>query len=98
MPKISQSEKEQITANFGENLKRVRNLVRIYTVTTPSIQGRKTVKHGDILRAAIVLLHASLEEFLRAIALWKWQGASKEVLDKVRFVDGKGTRNLHLDN
>jgi hypothetical protein len=40
----------------------------------------------DILRAGVVLLHASLEDVLRGIAEWKLPTAAKDVLDHIPLV------------
>ena len=60
-----------IRQRFGENLDRVRNLVSLYSSSVGVGQGRRTVQDADILRAAVVLLHATLEDLLRSLAEWK---------------------------
>lgn len=64
-----------------ENLDRVRNLVTIYESLT-----RDEKNHGkfnaDLLRAAVVLLHATLEDFLRVLIGWKLPDASPEQIKK----------------
>jgi len=50
-----------------KNFNRVQNLIEIYEQITPSRKGRKPVKSLDMLRVTIVLLHATLEDYLRSI-------------------------------
>lgn len=57
-----------ITELLDENLDRVENLVGLYGDPTP---GRRKVKDADLLRAALVLLHASMEDYLRSLLVWK---------------------------
>jgi hypothetical protein len=51
------------------NLERVRSLVKAYQGTGP---GRRPVTEVDLLRAAVVFLHATLEDALRSALEWKW--------------------------
>ena len=75
---------DKIRYNLHQNLARVENLVKTYE-THPDAQGRgrKNAAVLDILRAAVVLLHATLEELLRSIAHWKLPMAAGKVLDEV---------------
>lgn len=59
--------KNQINTDFEKNLSRVQNLVNLYDRVTSSGQGRRRVEQQDILRAAVVFLHASLEDLLREL-------------------------------
>lgn len=55
---------------YQENIKRVRNFITLYqNATSKTGSGRKTVIETDILRAGIVFLHSTLEEYLRTIIL-----------------------------
>ena len=76
--------KDKIADNLKQNLARVESLVETYE-THPDAQGqgRKSAQVLDILRAAVVLLHASLEDVLRGIAYWKLPSATKAVLDDI---------------
>lgn len=71
----------QIQERSIENLERVRNLVRIYD-SLPK-DGKKHGKHDtDLLRAAVVFLHATLEDFIRVIVGWKLPHATPEQIKK----------------
>ena len=66
---MSLSPFDQITFDrFRSNLNRVRSLVGVYEqLTAGRGQGRVAVQNADILRAAVVFLHASLEDLLRSL-------------------------------
>jgi hypothetical protein len=61
--------KDEIESRLGANLARVQNLVRLYQ-ESPRAR-RRGLDTSDILRAAVVLLHATLEDFLRSLLEWK---------------------------
>jgi len=69
----------EILALFAQNIKRVENLISLYG---PPVRGRRKVKETDILRAALVLLHATLEDFLRSLLILKVPNADQEIVDK----------------
>jgi len=74
---------KKIRDKFDDNIGRVKNLVNIYDITlTP---GHPKEDAADILRAAIVFLHATLEEFLRDISHWKLPSAREDTLNKIPF-------------
>lgn len=78
--------REQILARLESNLGRVSNLVELYDIVSGNGQGRRDVHATDILRAATVLLHASLEDVFRSLATWKFPSAGEEVLNGVPLV------------
>jgi hypothetical protein len=59
---------DEIRMRFEGNLDRVRNIIAIYSKLTGGGQGRRAVQDSDLLRAAVVLLHATLEDVLRSLA------------------------------
>lgn len=75
---------DKIKDNLKHNLDRVEALVATYE-SHPDAQGqgRKDAKVLDILRAAVVLLHASLEDALRGVAYWKLPFAEPDVLNTI---------------
>lgn len=77
---------EHIDRILGPNLTRVSRLVAAYETLRGSGRGRRSVCKLDILRAAIVLLHASLEDFLRSLAAVFLPAAEEEVLNSVPLV------------
>lgn len=62
--------KAEIEARLEVNLRRVQRLMELYTASS-SGQGRRQVAQTDLLRAAIVLLHATLEDVVRSMSEWK---------------------------
>lgn len=63
---------QAIRKRFNSNLKRVLSLVHLYRMLIRLRVGWEkkdgpAVVHGDLLRAAVVLLHAALEDLLRSI-------------------------------
>lgn len=82
-----------IEERFQLNLKRVRNLVSIYTNhLSCKGSGRRRHQATDVLRAATVLLHATLEDVLRSLAYWKLPQANVAVLEKIALVGGTATK------
>ena len=76
--------RDTIRSRVDANLARVDNLVAIYeTALAGAGQGRRGHAKTDVLRAAVVLLHATLEDCLRSIAYWRLPLAGQDVLDKI---------------
>lgn len=72
---------------YEDNISRVRNLLSLYRDQLAGFgQGRRPVHSTDVLRAATVFLHATLESFLRDLARWKLPGAAEEVLDDIPLI------------
>lgn len=90
--------KDKLTQTLKENLARVESLVSTYE-SHPDAQGRgrKDAAVLDILRAAVVLLHASLEDVLRGVAAWKLPVAPKAVVDDIPLIGApSATKRLPL--
>jgi hypothetical protein len=90
IPAVARSAKvyrpRQPSDDLNLNLDRVRNLVKLYCA--PGVgtgSGRKLEKASDILRSAVVLLHASLEEFLRGIFELRAANANADLLRRIGF-------------
>ena len=64
-----------------ENINRVRNLVKIYE----RIKDDKSEHNTDVLRAAVVLLHAALEDCLRSLSYSKLPFALPSELHKTEY-------------
>ena len=81
--------KQEITDRFALNIARVKNLVAIYRNQLAGAgQGRRGHLQTDVLRAATVLLHASLEDVLRSLAYWKLPVANALVLEQIPLAGG----------
>ena len=81
---------QQLLDRFEQNMRRVENLVTLYT---PAGQGRQPLNQTDLLRAAIVMLHASLEDFLRELQLFTLRDASREALARYSL-PGRGGKDV----
>lgn len=56
---------------FDKNIARVSALTKIYDSLPAAVKGRSAGAGADVLRAGVVLLHASLEDLLRRIAKYR---------------------------
>ena len=75
--------KDTIAARLNLNIARVKSLIQIYdTHLSGTGSGRRNHKASDVLRAATVLLHASVEDLLRSLAYWKLPVATAKALDQ----------------
>ena len=74
--------KTEIENRFNGNLERVGHLVEIYETLTAG-PGRRPVDTSDILRSAVVFLHAALEDFLRSLLEWKLPSAQASYLKDI---------------
>ena len=91
--------KTVLQQRFNENLDRVVNLVKIYEGLRKPGKGRKSAHDTDILRAAVVLLHAALEDFLRSLARWKLPTSnSAQVLEQFPFLGSKPGQRVEKIN
>ncbi|HMV64478.1 MAG TPA: hypothetical protein PKE01_14180 [Rhodocyclaceae bacterium] len=85
--------KQEIENRFDLNIRRVKNLVNIYqTQLSGAGKGRRGHQETDVLRAAAVLLHASMEDVLRSLAYWKLPNAAAEALEIIPLVGGTATK------
>lgn len=83
----------EIRDRFQANLSRVKNILAIYQSNTGKKRGRRGIQETDLLRGAVVLLHASLEDVLRSLAEWKLPSASPGSLADIPLAGIKrGTR------
>jgi hypothetical protein len=89
--------KREIRARASENPKRVESLVDTYeNVLTPRRQGRRTASDSDVLRAAVVLLHATLEDVIRSVQSWKLPMASPQVLNELALAGAQRGARVQL--
>ena len=85
------SVKASIEERINANISRVKNLMAIYETHLMGVgQGRRGHLQTDVLRASVVFLHASLEDFLRSLAYWKLPLAGKNAIDSVPLVGSGG--------
>jgi len=84
--------REQIIDRFQGNIARVKNLVALYKSQRAPGGGRRPVHSTDTLRAAVVFLHAALEETFRSIYVWKIPHSSEQVLNDVPLIGSSSYR------
>lgn len=89
--------KAEIESRFRENLARVDNLVAVYRGAA-SAQGSVSVEAVDVLRAAVVFLHATLEDLLRSLLMWKLPLADAQHLKIVPLAGKKPRASFTLDD
>ncbi len=58
---------DDIVFIYDGNLGRIKNLLNLYENLTGNQRGRRTTQSTDILRSAVVFLHATMEDFLRSL-------------------------------
>jgi len=79
------------------NLVRCTRLLKLYEVLRANMPPSIHADLEDVLRATVVLMHASVEDFLRVIAEARLPLAEPEVLDKVPFsVKGATSEKIQL--
>ena len=74
---------EPIEERFRANLARARNLVIMYNRVAGGLPGRPSVAESDLLRAAVVQLHACLEEMPRDVAARRLPRSAAETLRRI---------------
>lgn len=89
--------KIEIQNRFNGNLERVEHLVAFYE-TESTGPGRRAVDTSDILRSAVVFLHATLEDFLRSLLEWKLPSAQPSYLKEVPLAGKKPRSTFTLDD
>lgn len=67
------------------------NLVRLYSLLGAGKPGRRPKLASDVLRSAVVLLHAAFEEFLRELARQGLTHGTEEALNDIPLL-GEGRR------
>lgn len=70
--------REDIVTRYEPNLARVRKLVDAYRAIAGPGPGRRSLDTIDVLRAAVVFLHATLEDVLRTLLARRWPTAGPE--------------------
>jgi hypothetical protein len=72
--------------SLSENLQRVRHVLSLYRDTYGHGAGRRSANKSDLLRFAVVFLHATIEEFLRSVAAYYLPLSSEEALNRIPLV------------
>ena len=87
---------DDIMLVYEKNFQRLDNLIALYESLSTRDAGRKNVSQLDLLRATVVLMHSTLEDFLRSLLAWKLPFADSEILNNISLVgtslDGRKTK------
>jgi hypothetical protein len=86
----------EIQNRFQANLSRVKNILAVYLAGSGKKRGRRAIQETDLLRGAVVLLHASLEDVLRSLAEWKLPFASPDSLADIPLAGTKRGARIGL--
>jgi hypothetical protein len=89
--------KSEIENRFNDNLERVEHLLALYETLTTG-PGRRPVGTSDILRSAVVFLHATLEDFLRGLLEWKLPSAQASYLRDIPLTGKKPRSSFTLED
>jgi hypothetical protein len=73
--------------------------VQAYQERAGASRGRRRVETVDLLRAAVVLLHAAMEDVLRSALEWRWPETTiRELLDDVPMLGHNRGRRIGLSD
>ena len=89
---MEQTKVDIIARNFEANIGRVKNLVAAYDSLGTAGAGRPATTQVDVLRSAVVLMHASLEDLLRSSCEHLLAARDRAVLDEIGLPDGDKMR------
>lgn len=82
---------------FSTNLERVRGLVSLHAELVGKRTGLQVaLRESDVLRSAVVLLHACLEDLTRELMLEHLPSTSPDRLADIPIVDANGRPQKHL--
>jgi hypothetical protein len=82
---------DQITV-FRENMDRAQSLIDIYKSISEINLKKRSIHATDILRAAVVFMHAALEELLRSLIIVAHSNAKQSEIDKIPLFSIKKSR------
>lgn len=78
---------EELTEHSLMNYYRIENLIQLYEKETKDKKGKRFNHQIDILRSAVVFIHATLEDGMRSIAKHYLPLCDKEIIDKIPLID-----------
>jgi hypothetical protein len=89
----------EIEARCRVNLGRVAALVNVYRQRAGEGAGRRSIETVDLLRAAVVFLHATMEDVLRSALEWRWpETRSRALLEDVPVLGRKRRTRIELSD
>jgi hypothetical protein len=89
--------RDEIAEHSALNLARVRELVRVHEGLAADDPGAASSEATDVLRAAVVFLHATLEDVLRTLLERRWlRVADPRTFDDVPIATGPDLRQQKI--
>jgi hypothetical protein len=82
--------RDHVRRRFKFNKKRLVRLLGVHTQLVSVKTNSVTKEHDEVLRAVVVLLHATLEDLIRGILTWKAPDLLPAFLDQIPFLPEKG--------
>jgi hypothetical protein len=83
---------------FNYNLTGVRGLATAYEILRSQAgSGRPSVAETDVLRAAVVMLHATMEDLMRSVSAWKLPSAAPAAFKNIPFPTPNAETKLSLE-
>ena len=73
---------EDLMLTFDSNIRRINQLLILYDVLAAG-SGRKSTYHLEILRASVVFLHSTMEDYLRSLLSWKLPSSGPSRLNEI---------------
>jgi hypothetical protein len=73
-------------------------MIDVYKSGSRKGRGRRSVWQADLLRAAVVLLHASFEDLLRSLCEWKMPFANPDAFSDVPLVGTRGKTRFGMQD
>lgn len=88
---------DDIMVVFDGNIRRINQLLELYAGLTDGA-GRRDTHKVEILRASVVLLHSSLEDYLRNLLRWKLPLTSVNRMNEIPLagIDDKNRTKFQL--
>lgn len=82
---------------FDGNIRRINQLLELYSKLADGV-GRRDIHKVEILRASVVLLHSTLEDYLRNLLRWKLPSSSISRINEISLagLDDKNRTKFQL--
>lgn len=71
---------------YDKNFGRTNSLLKLYKELTKNKKGRRPVAYIDLLRVTVVMLHSTLEDYLRNLLTWKLPTSNKDKLNRIPLI------------
>lgn len=86
-----------IKSTFDLNIARARSFIELFEARGTGRDGNQLVSDTDLLRAAVMFIHSSLEEFFRGLESEYWLDYDIDYLNTIPFyIDGRADKKISL--